>query len=188
MPMSIPRSTQFKALQLHNMPVDCHWIIEADKVSVWGDMWIRRAASDIKAKYNINLKCHKNKDGSLTVSHSSEKATQAKSLAFDRLVWLRDQLEQCRRRKLADSNPNAFLQEMFAIQEQIDSTLNELRYEPGEPRKRSGNSIRQPLIVILEFYGITHEIWGLLPPKIQTQKRIQAEVEIKNRRRSLENL
>ena len=184
--MQIPKSTQFKALQLEKMPPGEHWTIEPKWVVIWGEMWIRRNASGVNHKYNIYLQCHKNKDGSLTVWHNPERKLQNKSAAFDKLLWLRKQLEEYRRRKADDSHPNAYIEELLAIQDQINSALEELQHSDGEPLKNRGNAIHQPLPVILEFYGINEKVWNLLPKRVQGRNKIQAEVAIKNKRRAEE--
>jgi len=185
--MNIPRATQFAALELHKMPPTFHITIPADIVGSWSPVWIRFAVSRLNSIHTTNLKCHRNKDNSFVIWHNPDpKTSQNKSAAFDKLIWLRGQLEEYRRRKLADPNPNSFLNEMFAIQEQIESVLIELEYKEGQPRNHKGNAIHQPLPVILEFYGLTEEIWSKIPPKIQRLKKIQAEVAIKNRRREME--
>lgn len=185
--MNIPRSTQFRALQLHRMPPCESWSLSSDTVKLWEEMWIRRSVSALNTQFGIYLQCHKNKDGSLTIWHNPEpKPVQRKSAAFDKLVWLREKLEGYRRQKDEAANPNAYLTEMLATQEQIDATLIELQYNEGEPRKLRGNAVHQPLSVILEFYGLTEAIWKSLPKRLQLQKKIQAEVAIKNRRRAEE--
>jgi hypothetical protein len=188
--MKIPRSTQLKALQLESMPPTYHFTIEQERVTQWGEAWIRVSVSHINARNNIYLQCHKNKDGSLTIWHNPDTKEQSKTVTFDKLVWLRKQMDEYRERRLSDPNPNsnAFLNEMLAIQDQIDEILEKLRYSEGEPRKRRGNAIHQPLNVILEFYSITQDIWDLLPPRVRVRKKIQAEVAIKNQRKALERL
>jgi len=182
----IPKSTQFKAMQLETLPPTYYVKLIAELVLQLGERWIRCAVSSLNNRYNIFLQCHKNKDGSLSIWHNPEKPNKQRSAAFDKLVALRRLLDDYKKQKALNPNPNAFLQEMFEVQDQIDALLNELKYAPNEPRKRRGNAIHQPLNVVLEFYSITQDIWDLLPPRVQARKKIQAEVAIKNRRRALE--
>jgi hypothetical protein len=185
--MNIPRSTQFVALQLHKMSPTYHIIISKDMLEAWGEGWTRITVSRLNTQFSIYLQCHKNKDGSLTIWHNPEpKPVQRKSAAFDKLVWLREKLEGYRLQKAEAKDPNAYLAEMLATQEQIDATLIDLQYNEGDPRKLRGNAVHQPLPVILEFYGLTEAIWKALPKRLQLQKKIQAEVAIKNRRRAEE--
>ena len=182
----IPKSTQFKAMQLETMPPTYHITLFAEVVSQLGESFIRRSCSRLNATHNIFLQCHKNKDGSLTVWHNPNKPNKKHSEAFDKLVQLRREMDSLKKEREKNQGSNAILAEMFTVQDGIDAVIAELRHSDGEPRKRRGNAIHQPLSVILEFYGITQDIWDMLPPRIQAKKKIQAEVEIKNRRRALE--
>ena len=179
--MKIPRSTQFKALQLQKMPIGEHWTIDQPIVGDWKENWMRLEVSRYNARYNINLKCHKNKDGSITIWHSPEPREQLKSVAFDRLLRLRKDLDELRLKQDYSQTPNQYLEEMFAIQNQIEKTVEELQYNETEPRKKRNGSMAQPLPVILGFYGLTRDIWEKLPAKLRTKKWVQAEIEIKRR-------
>lgn len=168
-------------MMLQNMPPTYHVTLDPTRAGYFGHMFIRREVSYLNTRYDMFLQCHKAKDGSMTIWHNPNVPNKDKSEAFDKLVLLQRRMNEFKALKDQSLEPNAYLPEMFALQDQIDECLGLLKRDENAPKQhQSPGAIRQPLNVILNHLCITEAIWNLLPPRVQLKQRIRAEIEIRD--------
>jgi hypothetical protein len=178
----ITKSAAFKLLKLDRMNPAEIVVVPVEAINWLGLPFFRARVSALNSQMRMNLKTHQRPEGGIDVWYDPSVKKLNVNPSVLNLIDLRQKHEELTA-SYKTKQDSTVLDQMCIIDEQINALIQTLKHDPATPRKKRGNSLYQPLAVILKHLRLKESEWESLPGSDKTKLRIKAEIEIRDKQR-----